>query len=62
MTLHKKMLNRFLPFRREELLAVRQVSPYAAEWRVARSGGVQIFKLYFAIRSETTRPYQIVPG
>ena len=54
--------NRFLPFRREELLAVRQVSPRVAEWRAATSDGVQVFKPYYAIGSETTRLYQIVPA
>jgi hypothetical protein len=53
--------NRFLPLRREELLTVRQASPQAPEWRAATSDGVQVFKPYFAIGSETTRLYQIVP-
>ena len=53
--------NRFLPLRREELLTVRQASPQAPEWRAATSDVVQVFKPYFAIGSETTRLYQIVP-
>jgi uncharacterized protein len=52
--------DRFLPFRRSELLSVRQTSARAAEWRISTPDGVQIFKPYFAINSETTRLYQPV--
>jgi len=53
--------NRFLPFRREELLAVRQTAPQSTEWRVTTADGVQVFKPYFAIGAEATRLYQPVP-
>jgi DUF1680 family protein len=52
--------DRFLPFRREELLTVRQAAPHSAEWRAATADGVQIFKPYFAIGAEATRLYQPV--
>lgn len=50
--------DRFLPFKRPELMAVRQVAPGSAEWRVGTRDGVQAFKPYFAIAGETTRLYQ----
>jgi hypothetical protein len=51
---------RFLPFNRSELLTVHQTSPGSAEWRISTGDGVQAFKPYFAINSETTRLYQPV--
>ncbi len=54
--------NRFLPFRREDLLTLRQTAPQAAEWRAATADGVQLFKPYFAIGAEATRLYQPVPA
>jgi uncharacterized protein len=51
---------RFLPFRRSELLSIRQTSAHAAQWRISTEDGVQMFKPYFAINSETTRLYQPV--
>ena len=52
--------NRFLPFNRRDLSAVRQVAPQSAEWRVVTSDGEQVFKPYFAVERETTRLYQTV--
>jgi uncharacterized protein len=52
--------DRFLPFSRSELSSARQTSPRAAQWRVSTEDGVQLFKPYFAIHSETTRLYQPV--
>jgi DUF1680 family protein len=54
--------NRFLPFGRKELLAVRQVAPRSDEWRIATADGIQLFKPYFAITSELHRLYQQVPA
>jgi hypothetical protein len=55
--------NRFLPFRRDELLKVRQVATASSQWRVETPDGVQAFKPFFAIGSgEATRLYQPVPG
>jgi uncharacterized protein len=54
--------DRFLPFRRQELTAVRQTAQ-SAEWQAKTSDGVQAFKPYFAIGpGETTRLYQPVPA
>jgi DUF1680 family protein len=50
--------NRFLPFNRSDLLTVHQPSSGSAEWRISTGDGVQVFKPYFAISSETTRLYQ----
>ena len=52
--------DRFLPFNRNELLTARQSSAGSAEWRISTGDGVQVFKPYFAIDSETTRLYQPV--
>ncbi len=52
--------NRFLPFNRSDLLTVHQTAAGSAEWRVSTADGVQVFKPYFAISSETTRLYQPV--
>jgi hypothetical protein len=52
--------NRFLPFNRNELLTARQSSAGSAEWRISTGDGMQVFKPYFAINSETTRLYQPV--
>jgi DUF1680 family protein len=54
--------NRFLPFTRSELLSARQSSAGSAEWHISSGDGVQLFKPYFAINSETTRLYQPVSG
>lgn len=52
--------DRFLPLKRRDLMAVRQVAPRAADWRVVTADGAQTFKPYFAIGGETTRLYQPV--
>ena len=52
--------DRFLPFTRRDLSAVRQIAPQSAEWRVATSDGEQAFKPYFAVNGESTRLYQPV--
>jgi hypothetical protein len=52
--------DRFLPFTRRDLSAVRQVAPRSAEWRASTVDGEQIFKPYFAVNRETTRLYQPV--
>jgi uncharacterized protein len=52
--------DRFLPFNRSELLAAHQTAARSAQWRISTGDGVQIFKPYFAINSETTRLYQPV--
>ncbi len=52
--------NRFLPFNRSELLTVRQTSAGSADYRISTGDGMQVFKPYFAISSETTRLYQPV--
>jgi DUF1680 family protein len=50
--------SRFLPLKRQDLKSVRQTAPGSAEWRVSTSDGVQTFKPFFAVGSETTRLYQ----
>ncbi len=50
--------DRFLPLKRPDLMAVRQTAPGSAEWRVSTRDGVQAFKPYVAVGSETTRLYQ----
>ena len=45
--------DRFLPFNRSELLTARQTSPRSAEWRISTGDGVQLFKPYFAVDSES---------
>ena len=52
--------NRFLPFSRSDLLNVHQTSAGSSEWRISTGDGVQLFKPYFAVSSETTRLYQPV--
>lgn len=52
--------NRFLPFKRSELLTARQTSARSAEWQIRTGDGVQILKPYFAIDKEMTRLYQPV--
>jgi len=47
-----------LPFKRPDLMSIRQAAPGSAEWRVSTRDGAQTFKPYFAIGSETTRLYQ----
>jgi hypothetical protein len=52
--------DRFLPFRRAELLAVGQTGR-SSEWTVATSDGTQRFRPFFAVGpTETTRLYQPV--
>ena len=51
---------RFLPFRRQELLSARQTAPRSALWHVRTVDGAQIFKPFFAIASGTTRLYHAV--
>jgi DUF1680 family protein len=48
------------PFRRNDLLAIRQAAPRSPEWRVTSPGGTATFKPYFAIDRELTRLYQPV--
>jgi len=52
--------DRFLPFRRDDLLQVRQSAPGSSQWLVQTRDGAQLFKPYFAIGVETTRLYQPV--
>ncbi len=52
--------DRFLPFNRRDLAAVRQTAPQSAEWRATTRDGEQVFKPYFAVDRETTRLYQTV--
>ena len=52
--------DRFLPFTRRDLSAVRQTAPQSSEWRVSTIDGEQVFKPYFAVVRETTRLYQPV--
>jgi DUF1680 family protein len=52
--------DRFLPFKRQELLSLRQLAPGLGEWRVTTADGVQSFRPYYRIGSETTRLYQPV--
>jgi uncharacterized protein len=52
--------DRFLPAKRQELMSVRQTAARSTEWRMSTADGVQSFKPYFAIASETTRLYQPV--
>jgi uncharacterized protein len=51
---------RFLPFKRSELMSARQTAPQAADWQVITPDGVQVFKPYFSIGSAATRLYQPV--
>jgi DUF1680 family protein len=50
--------DRFLPVKRRELMSIRQTSARSTEWRMSTADGVQAFRPYFAIGSETTRLYQ----
>ena len=50
--------DRFLPLKRDALLAVRQTAVRSSEWRVRTADGEQSFRPYFAITSGTTRLYQ----
>jgi hypothetical protein len=52
--------DRFLPFTRRDLSAIRQVAPRSDEWLVSTVDGEQIFKPYFAVNRETTRLYRPV--
>jgi len=52
--------DRFLPFKRRDLLSIRQTAAKSAEWVVTTADGTQRFKPYFAIGGETTRLYQPV--
>jgi uncharacterized protein len=52
--------DRFLPFHRQDLLAVKQVAEGSADWRVATPEGAQVFKPFFAVNGGTTRLYQSV--
>ena len=44
--------DRFLPFTRRDLSALRQTAPQSSEWRVATDDGEQVFKPYFAVERE----------
>jgi hypothetical protein len=52
--------DRFLPFNRNQLMTARQTAAGSAEWRINTADGVQTFKPYFAVDSQTTRLYQPV--
>jgi len=52
--------DRFLPFKRRELLTIRQAAVRSADWRVITPDGAQIFRPYFAVGASTTRLYQPV--
>ncbi|MDE2182208.1 MAG: glycoside hydrolase family 127 protein [Alphaproteobacteria bacterium] len=52
---------RFLPFHRDELMAVKQASS-GPEWRVTTPEGAQTFKPFFAVAQESTRLYQATVG
>jgi DUF1680 family protein len=51
---------RFLPFTRRDLLAVRQPSTASTDWQVSTADGTQTFRPYYAVGFETTRLYQPV--
>jgi uncharacterized protein len=51
---------RFLPFTRRDLLAIRQLAPASTDWRARTADGTQAFKPYYALGFETTRLYQPV--
>jgi DUF1680 family protein len=51
---------RFLPFTRRDLMAIRQSAAGAADWQVATADGVQTFRPYYTLGLETTRLYQPV--
>jgi len=50
--------DRFMPYRAEQLLALRQTSPGAPHWTMPADGGGQIFQPWFAIEGGATRLYQ----
>jgi DUF1680 family protein len=52
--------DRFLPFTSEELMSVRQSAVGSGEWRASTTDGVQVFRPYYLIGTETTRLYQPV--
>jgi DUF1680 family protein len=52
--------DRFLPFTKEELMSVRQSAVGSGEWRASTADGVQMFRPYYLIGTETTRLYQPV--
>jgi hypothetical protein len=52
--------DRFLPFRRQELMTVKQTANGSVDWRVTTADGTQSFKPFYAIGGETTRLYQPV--
>ncbi len=54
--------DRFLPFKRSELLTVRQTAVQSSDWQVTTGDGVQTFKPYYTIGSVPTRLYQTVSG
>src|SRR4029077_8512882 len=49
---------RFLPFKRRDLLSVTQTTSGSAEWRLTTADGTQSFRPYFAIGTGATRLYQ----
>ena len=51
---------RFLPFTRRDLAAVRQVAAGSTDWQVSTADGRQGFRPYYAVGLETTRLYQPV--
>jgi hypothetical protein len=52
--------DRFLPFRKRDLLSIRQTAPRSADWRIVTADGEQLLRPYFAIGKATTRLYQPV--
>ncbi|MEP6547705.1 MAG: beta-L-arabinofuranosidase domain-containing protein [Gammaproteobacteria bacterium] len=54
--------DRFLPFKRRELMAVRQTAARSSDWKVATADGVQIFKPFYTIGGVPTRLYQTASG
>jgi hypothetical protein len=52
--------DRFLPFRKRDLLSIRQTAPRSADWRVVTADGEQLFRPFFGIGEATTRLYQPV--
>jgi DUF1680 family protein len=52
--------DRFLPFKRHELMSARQTAVRSSEWRVITPDGTQTFQPFFAVGSATTRLYHPV--
>jgi hypothetical protein len=52
--------DRFLPFKRRELMKIRQCANRSVDWQVDTADGTQRFRPYYAIGTATTRLYQPV--